>query len=127
MQLTTQNVAHFKGGQMEIQNQREGYIYRGKVESITVQSNQLQVRFAWLAKGEGYPPLPTKWVNAVKIDYCASLTLYSVSNMGPSGGDIGGSDRICLTSMLDETVILYPPDGSKLDPAKVEGLELAQA
>ena len=127
MQLTTQVVERFKGGQMEIQNQGESYLYRGEVESIAVENNVLQVKFAWVAKGEGFPPLPNKWVKDDRLDYAASLEIYSTSNIGPSDGEVGGSDRLCLnSSIIGEIVILFPPDGSKLDPSKVEGLQLAQ-
>lgn len=126
MQLKTQDVERFKGGQMEIQNPNEGYMYRGEVESIAVANDALQVKFAWVAKGEGYPPLPNKWVKGDNLDYAASLEIYGVSNIGPSAE--GGGDRLCLNSFIvGETVVLFPPDGSKLDQAKVEGLQLTEA
>src|SRR3989344_5277936 len=128
MQLTTQAVERFKGGQMEIQNPNEGYMYRGEVETIGVENNELKVKFAWLAKGEGFPPIPKKWVKDDRLDYSASLEIYAVSDIRSSGHDTGGDSRICLNSFIvGETVVLFPPNGSKLDPAKVEGLQLAQA
>jgi hypothetical protein len=126
MRLTTQDVERFKGGQMEIQNQGEGYLYRGEVTTIAVESNELRVNFAGLAKGEGYPPLPQKWVKDDRLDYAASLEICSAINVDPSSED--GGNRLCLQlSIVGEIVVLYPPDGSKLDPSKVEGLVLAQA
>ncbi|HEU0050910.1 MAG TPA: hypothetical protein VFQ60_02520 [Patescibacteria group bacterium] len=123
--LTTEMVERFKGGQMEIQNSDDGYLYRGEIETIVVEENELRVKFAWLAKGEGFPPIPRKWVKDDRLDYTASLEIYAASDIGPSGHDVGGDSRICLSSfMAGETVILYPPNGSKLDPAKVEGLHI---
>ncbi len=128
MKLTTQAVARFRGGQMEIQNQEEGYLYRGEVETIAVVDNALRVKFAWLAKGEGFPPIPKRWVKDDQLDYTASLEIYSASDIGSSGGEVGGDSRIRLSSFtVGETVVLYPPNGSKLDRAKVEGLQPAQA
>ena len=128
MQLTTQMVERFKGGQMEIQNENEGYLYRGEVETIAVENNTLRVKFVWVAKGEGGPPFPDKWIRDEHTTYDASLEIYSVSNIGSSGEEVGGSDRLCLNSpIVGELVVLYPPDGSKLDPAKVEGLQLTRA
>lgn len=125
IQLTPEIVSEFIGGQMEIQNESEGYIYRGEIKTITVENNELRAEFIWLAKGEGSPPLPDRWVKDERLDYMASLDIYSVSNIGPTGNEIGGSDRISLLSpIVGELVILYPPDGSKLDPSKVEGLDL---
>ncbi len=126
MELTTEMLARFVGGQVEIQNPGEGYIYRGEVLTIGVVNDDLTVTFSWLAKGEGYPPLSTSWVKDDRLDYAAGLSIYAVSNIGPSGEDVGGGDRICLRSQIvGETVILYPPDGSKLDPADVKGLQVA--
>ena len=128
MRLTNEIVAQYVGGQMEIQNQGEGYLYRGEIKSIAVENNELKVKFAWLAKGEGFPPLPKKWVKDDRLDYAASLEIYSASDIGSSGHEVGGDSRFCLNSpIVGETCVLYPPNGSKLDPSKVEGLQLAQA
>ena len=129
MELTTQAVARFIGGQMEIQNEHEGYMFRGEIKTIAVENNELRVKFAWLAKGEGYPPFPKKWVNEDNLDYRASLEIYSASDIGPGSTDDGieGDNRLCFSSQIvGETAVLFPPNGSKLDPAKVEGLQLAQ-
>lgn len=126
MKLTTELVRPFIGGQAEIQNPGEGYVFRGEVEAIVVEDGELKIRFVWLAKGRGYPPIPTGWDKEDRLDYAVSLRICQASNIGPSGSDVGGDDRISLLSHITgETVVLYPPNGSKLDPAQVEGLELA--
>lgn len=125
-QLTSQILAALVGGQMEIQNQGEGYVYRGELKMLTVndKTNELTAKFVWLAKGDGFPP--ASWKKDDKLDYTASLDIYSVNNIGPSQGE--GGDRWCLrSSIVGETATIFPPDGSKLDPARVEGLELAPA
>jgi hypothetical protein len=123
VELTNQLAGTFKGGQAEIQNSGEGYIYRGEIAAISVDSDELKIQFAWLAKGEGGFPLPQKWVRDDKLAYVAGLAIYSAKKIGPSRGDVGGGDRLCLNScIIGEMLILYPPDGSKLDRSKVEGL-----
>ena len=115
MDLKTK-VDSYVGGQMEIQNQVEEYLYRGKIERIAVEGNELRVRFAWVAKGEGYPPLPKRWVKDDRLDYAISLEICSVSDTGDG--------RICLQSPIThELAVLFPKNGSKLDPSKVEGLD----
>ena len=117
MEVTNEILARFVGGQMEIQNQGEGYLYRGEVEAIAVEDNELQAKFTWLAKGEGFPPLPKKWVKDDQLDYAASLEIYTPSDIGDG--------RLCFnSSIVGETVVLYPLNGSRLNPAKVEGLSL---
>jgi hypothetical protein len=123
VELTDQLARTFKGGQAEIQNPGENYIYRGEIEAISVESGELKIQFAWLAKGEGGFPLPKKWVRDDRLAYVAGLIAYSTSNIGPSDRDDGGGDRLCLNScIIGEMIILFPPDGSKLDRSKVEGL-----
>lgn len=126
MRLTTQMLTTFIGGQIEVQNPNEGYIYRGEIKTAVVEDNEVRITLNWMAKGEGYPPIPTRWVTDGRLDYAASLEIYSVSNIGPSGGEVGGGNRISLNSQIvGELVVLYPADGSKLDPTKVVGLKLA--
>jgi hypothetical protein len=126
MQLTTELVKRFIGGQMEIQNPNQEYLYRGEIKLIVVEEGDLKVVFSWLAKGEGFPPIPKKWVKDDMDRYAVSLVVCSVSDIG-SGPEDEGS-RICLQApILGEIIVLYPPDGSKLDPSKVEGLEISRA
>jgi hypothetical protein len=117
MKLTASSVERFKGGQMEIQNQVEEYLYRGEVATIAIEQEKLVVKFAWLAKGEGFPPIPEKWVKDDKLDYNASLQIYTVN-------DQGDGRTVLHSSIVGETVVLFPLGGSKLDPSKVEGLQL---
>lgn len=118
MEITTETLSRFVGGQLEIQNQNEGYLYRGEIESIEVDNDSIKVKFAWLAKGEGYPPLPERWVNDENLDYVVSRMLSSASDIGDGRVSIN-------VSIVWELLVFFPPDGSKLDPAKVEGLVLA--
>ena len=109
-------VRNYVGGQMEVQNPVEGYFFRGEIETISADKTDLKIHLKWVAKGEGYPPLPKRWVKSDNLDYAASLEIYQISEIGDG--------RIALLSPItNETVVLFPPDGSKLDPSKVEGLE----
>ena len=118
MKLTTKSLALYIGGQMEIQNRTEGYVFRGEIESAEVVDNTVKVKFAWLGKGKDYPPIPTGWVNADNLEYAASTEIYVASDIGDG--------RIAMNSLLiSEAVVFYPLGGSRLDPSKVEGLQLA--
>ena len=113
MQLTTENLAQFAGGQLEVQNPSENYLYRGEIESVVVEDGDVKVRFVWCAKGkEG------GWINDDNLDYGASTMIYRAQEIG--------NGRLAMSSFITgETAVFFPPDGSKLDPAKVEGLVLA--
>lgn len=110
--LTSERLVPFIGGQLQILNEKEGYLYRVEIAGISLKDGTLFVLFAWLAKGEGYPPLPTRWINASKLDYTFSLEFALVSDIGMR--------LIAFTSHITgELVVLYPPGGSKLEPSKV--------
>ncbi len=120
MDFTAEVAAQFVGGQLEIQNQGEGYLHRGEIESVTVEDGELTVRFRWVATGEGYPPLPKRWVKADDrfLDWGASLEICEISD------DIGEGRIRLFCFATGELAVFFPPDGSKLDPARVEDLEL---
>jgi hypothetical protein len=122
--LTQEIAARYVGGQLEVQNPSEDYFYRGEIATITVEGEgddaTLKVTFNWMARGEGPSPIPSRWVSDDRLTYDASLMIYFVTDLG--------DDRILLKSFIvGETLVLYPPDGSKLDPSKVEGLNLEGA
>ena len=109
-------VKSYTGGQMEIQNPSEKYLYRGEIKSIDVVKTDLVVKFSWLAKGVGYPPIPQNWVKDNRLDYSACLEIYQQVELNDK--------RFCMNSPItNEIVILFPKEGSRLDPAKVAGLE----
>lgn len=119
MQAQTENEtwSAFIGGQMEIQNPGKRRLYRGEIESITLEDNMLQVKFVWLAKCEGFPEPPSRWTKRDYLHHAADLDFYARLDIGDG--------CICFNSpVLANTIILHPPNGSKLDPAKVEGLAL---
>ena len=77
-QLTTESLARFKGGEAEIQNQSEGYLYRGEIADIKVEEKSLVIKFAWSAKmGDN-----DEWENNSELDYAASLKIYAPSDIG---------------------------------------------
>jgi hypothetical protein len=118
MTLNTAALVRFKGGQLEIQNPRVGYTYRGEIQTAVVEDNAVKVQFAWLARGKGGFP-PTGWYKANVLSYEASVRVYAAIDIGDG--------RIALRSPAGgEEAVFFPPDSSNmLDPAMVEGLDLA--
>lgn len=113
MQLTNEILKRYEGGQLEIQNSNEHYLYRGEVERAWIKDGTLCVRFKWLAKmSEDY-----QWYAEDNLDYAISLEITSASEIGEG--------RIHYSVMyVWESGTLFPPDGNKLDPAKIIGLQL---
>lgn len=103
---------------MEIQGINIESIYRGEVESITLDESAIRVKFKWLAILKGFPP---KWTANGELAYKVRLDYYDVRNVGPSAGKVGGGNRLFMQSpIMDDVVVLYPPDGSKIDPDDVK-------
>jgi hypothetical protein len=116
MELTTELLARFVGGDLEIQNKVEGYMFRGLIKSIAVENRTLKICFKWLAQAVGYPPIPTSWelTDPDKWDYELGLDIVAATE--------DGLGRIILNaSFVGEMNVLFPP-GRNLDPTKVEGL-----
>lgn len=119
-EVTTERLSEFDGGQVEIQNLGEKYLYRGEAKNIAVEDGSLVVEFLWLAEGEGFPPLPERWVkdgNDENLHYTVGLEFYFPSKICDG--------HFCLCSLVTgETVIFFMPGENGLDPAEVEGLTL---
>lgn len=122
MELTEEVLAPFVGGQIEVQNTGEGYLYRGEIASIEITGAanrpELKVKLNWMAEAVGFPTFTGNWKVSDRLDYTISLMIYLISDIG--------DDRIMLNShIVGEMTVLFPKGGSTLDPAKVEGLELS--
>jgi hypothetical protein len=117
MKLTTEKLRPYVGGQLEVQNTGEGYMYRGEISSASVEDEDFVARLAWMAKLEGFPVLTGRWINEKNLDYSINLGMCSVSDIG--------NNRLCIQCPITgELSVLFPKGGSRLDPSKVEGLVL---
>ena len=122
MELTAADLRQFAGGKIEIQNQngKPPYLYSGQIKSIKVQGTgkqtKLVVELEWKAKGEGYPPLPTRWVKADTKTYVVYLMTCAIS---------GSVNERLILGPLDssEIAVLFPKGrGNMVDRSVVEGL-----
>lgn len=112
MPLSSDLVRRYIGGQIEVQNGGEGYLYRGEIASIAVEGADddatLQVTLAWMLKADRFPGMQ-RWEPVDTRDYAASLAIYTASEIGDG--------RLSLSSFIvGETVVLFPPGSSTLDP-----------
>ncbi len=124
MKLQTEGLQRFVGGQIEVQNDREDYLYRGEISRIEVTERSpvagikrdnygdLSIKLKWIAKMED-----GVWEASNRLDYFASLLVYNAS-------DIGEGRLLLHASIVGETTTLFPQGGSALDPSEVKGLKL---
>ena len=99
------------GGDLE--TQEDGDVYRGPLEKIERQGDMIRFSSPWTARMLGSQPGSwEKW----HITSC-SVT----ADVKPQ--DIGDG-RICFTMPFLGHGVIFPKGGSKLDPAKVKGLEI---
>ena len=121
MELTSEKAARYVGGQIEIQNRAGGFCYLGEIATSIVEGvgedATFRVTLTWRARG--YPcPFPMYWVKDDNLTYERNLHIYDVLDIG--------DDRIQLQPSVvgESTVVLFLPGRGKLDPSRVEGLNL---
>lgn len=110
MRLSSTDLARFDGGQVEVQNNKEGYLYRGEINTARVTGDDtVVVTLNWMAK----MGTDGKWHIASSRDYKASLEIYNASDIG--------SGRIALNSwIVGEMTVFFPPNyPSRLDRSAV--------
>ncbi len=118
MQLVTEMLAVFDGGDVAFTNVDENRLYRGQVRSAVVnRDNTLRITLEWLARNNGSRTRPTKrWT---KVQDSGDL----VMKLEECIVTVAGFGRIQVNAtMLDTIFILHPYGGSKLKPENVEGL-----
>lgn len=121
MDLTTEAFQKFVGGDIEIQNKKENYLYRGPIKAITIVEDDLVVVTTWLAqmiKDEAEAKaLGQRWKLVVGHEpYRTPLQICTVSDVGEG--------RLCLISpVIGELTMLYPAGGSQLSQSRVSGFE----
>lgn len=111
----------YNGGQLEIQNPEKNYVYRGEVSSIQCEDSIVTFTFKWLAKGP-YPP--SKWTSDDKRTHEIDLRKCKASDIGP--GEEGDTRIMFSGPDTTELAVLFPANGSKLDPSRVEGIDLSK-
>ena len=116
MKLTTELLEPFIGGDLEVQNRGEDYLFRGRISEAVMDGEEIKVSFEWLAQNDGGPRSPTStWTKSERTEYVANLTIYGVNTIGEG--------RIAMrSSITGELVVLFPKGGSALDEARVSGL-----
>ncbi len=119
--LQTDGLQDYIRGQLEIRGDTE--IYRGEIEEIRKYGEgefaDLVVQFKWLAKGQGFPTPPVRWVIESDLLYRIPLSTARVDDVGDG--------RITILSLEGGMLYrLFLPGDVILDPKKVEGLVLPE-
>ncbi|MFZ2126548.1 MAG: hypothetical protein WAV04_03505 [Candidatus Microsaccharimonas sp.] len=115
MQLSQETINTFIGGQIEIINTREEYHYRGEIQRIWLDHEELAIEFRWFAQRNSQG----EWSIAPPTLYRASRMIYAMQEISEG--------RVFLKANnygFTELATLFPKGGSRLDPAKVRGLNL---
>jgi hypothetical protein len=102
------------GGDIEAQD--SGDVYRGPIESITMKGDAVSIKSTWMAKLPGGIGSDSGWEK-----WHITQMSFSINFVTPQ--DIGDGRILFQIPGLGVTTI-FPKGGSKLDPAKVRGLDL---
>lgn len=119
MEFDTKRLAAFKGGQIEIHNEGEGYLYRGEVTDAEVSDSSMSVMLGWLARSKEYPPTG-EWVMDTK-------PMYELSTLFCDIVDLGDGRLMLLSYAVGERVVFFLPGHSDFDTSKIEGFRAASA
>ena len=108
MELTTESLARFVGGGVEIRSLVGNYLYKGMCLEIDVEADTLCLRFTSLVKNKGGPYLPSAdWQQTHCPDYLMSLIGHTVHDLRDG--------RLCLELSLTNESIVFSPPGTE-DP-----------
>lgn len=117
IELTTDMLLPFIGGQLEITGYDFEELFRGEIESAVVEDNQIKVRFAWLAKNDGNPDRPSnEWTANSRLDYKPSLEEYWAAEKGD------GLITINCVGISEQATFFPKGYTNNLDHAQVKGL-----
>lgn len=119
-QLDPERVAQFTGGQMEMQNPVEKYLYRGQIKSIRLvkedKNVSLEAEFDWVVQADFNGKLPTSdWRVAEPKPY--STTLLCATASWIDEGYAQERQRLVLNSAVtNELIAMFPPGYSDFYP-----------
>jgi len=108
------NKDKYIGGEAE--SQEDGNIYRGPIQSIEEDRNSVLIQLEWCAK------MPKSEGNFEWESWSKSFLYFDRDKVSVS--DIG-EDRLFFNIPPLGIMTLFPKGGSKLDPAKVKGLNIS--
>lgn len=117
MNLTTEMLAEFIGGDIRIQDSEEiTHFFRGPIKTAVVEDNTLTVDFKWLAVTKNGTKGPDVWTNVDNPQpWVADLSDYTSQKLD---GTI-----VLISANITLLVVIIPPEKGKLNPTCVAGLE----
>ena len=99
----------------EIETQEDGAVYRGPISKIELRNGKVHFEASWMATMN---PREGRWRNWKVYPFYVDPQLSSPQDIG--------NGRIQFNIPFIGLGVIFPKGGSKLDPAKVEGLQLTQ-
>ena len=98
----------------DVETQEDGYVYRSPISGVEMRNGMVHFEAPWAARMED-----GKWKNWPVYPLSVNASTSQPSDMG--------SGRIQFNMPFLGFGVIFPKGGSKLDPSKVEGLNLQEA
>lgn len=98
----------------DIETHEDGYIYRGPIDNVELKDGQVHFESPWTARIP--KDLSEEW-EVWDITSCSMSTDNKLQDIGDG--------RLLIDMPLLDHAVIFPKGGSKLDPAKVKGLEIS--
>ena len=102
----------------DIETQEDGDIYRGPISSIRLENGRVRIESPWTARMEGGMSSGGLWKNWEVYPFSVNAELCPPQDIG--------NGRIQFSMPGLGFGVIFPKGGSKLDPKKVEGLQLVE-
>jgi hypothetical protein len=121
MHLTQVVASRFVFGQVETRKKGRQYILRGDIEIIVTNQGTLDIVCHWVAIKDTSNHSPHSWVLCKLRNFSYQIDQYRYDE-----DELKETGVLRLTNPNDpyeDEILLYTPDGSRLDPQHVEGIE----
>lgn len=122
MRINQEIAKRFVYGQIETSKTGRQYVLRGDIEIIVISNGQLEIVCHWVALKDTSKSSTGKWVvcKIRSFKYVVAHYHYNEDRFAA----IGVLELTNPDDPYEDQIMLYPPDGDRLDPKHVEGIEL---
>ena len=121
MHLTQTVASRFSYGQVETRKKGRQYILRGDIEIIVTNQGTLDIVCHWVALKDTSKSKPHRWVLCKLRTFSYQIDQYSYDEQELN--ETGVLRLVNPDDPYEDEILLYPPEGNRLDPKHVDGIE----
>lgn len=124
MRINQEIARRFTFGQIETRKRDRQYILRGDIEIIVIGNGRLEIVCHWVALKDISESSDGKWTSCHIRSFAYVVDQYHFDEQRLQ--ETGTLELTNPNDPYEDQIVLYPPDGDRLDPRHVEGIELPE-